>query len=315
MKRIFILAFTLLLICNVWGIKVGVVVEFPDGKLWYRCLNVEENEDGYRLMEKTGLNLEWSYYNTLGHALCKIENTGCPASNCFCNDKYWNFYTAGIGDREWRYSSVGFDGGSSCNEHYCAKYGDLLGFAYGGFGTKPKFFEFRDVCRSNKRRKNEFNVIFNNSASINEIININVSDKRDGKGIKNAIVEVFEGLPGISKIIFSGKTDKNGSVSFSINREGKYKIRIITNNKYTPVQKILDLYVYKKAITTTTSTVTTTTESTITTTSTVTTTTLTTTKETGNNEIVGMITTFQSAGILFTILLFLLLVVLRILFK
>ncbi len=150
MKRIFILAFTLLLICNVWGIKVGVVVEFPDGKLWYRCLNVEENEDGYRLMEKTGLNLEWSYYNTLGHALCKIENTGCPASNCFCNDKYWNFYTASIGDREWIYSSVGFDGGSSCNEHYCAKYGDLLGFAYGGFGTKPKFFEFRDVCRDDK---------------------------------------------------------------------------------------------------------------------------------------------------------------------
>ncbi len=151
-KRI-ILMFMLLFILvvgDIYAIRVGIVVTFPNNYTFTQCVNVPENIDGYEIMQKTDLSLEWSYHNAFGHSLCRIFDTGCPASNCFCNDKYWNFYTAGIGDREWRYSSVGFDGGSSCNEHYCAKDGDLLGFAYGGFGTKPKFFEFRDVCRDNK---------------------------------------------------------------------------------------------------------------------------------------------------------------------
>jgi len=49
---------------------------------------------------------------------------------------------------EWTYSAVGFDGGASCAEHYCAGEGEMLGFAYGSYGTAPTEYSFDDVCCS-----------------------------------------------------------------------------------------------------------------------------------------------------------------------
>lgn len=136
----------ILLVGNVDAVRVGVVVEFPDADVFTKCLSVDEDTNGYDVMQETGLDIGWSDPSEYGHAMCRIEDIGCPSSNCWCEyPSYWNFYIKS-GDDSWSYSPVGFDGGESCSEHYCAKEEDVLGFAYGGYGTEPSDIPFADVC-------------------------------------------------------------------------------------------------------------------------------------------------------------------------
>lgn len=129
------------------AIDVGFVIQYPDGTVDRGCLNLPEDDNGYNLLAATGINLTWHDSGpALGHGLCAIDGVGCPQENCWCTDKYWGFYIRKTGEADWTYSAVGFDGGTSCSEHYCAKEGDVVGFAYGAYGTKPQSFSFSDVC-------------------------------------------------------------------------------------------------------------------------------------------------------------------------
>ena len=40
-----------------------------------------------------------------------------------------------------------FDGGNSCDEHYCAEDGDVIGLAFGPDGTEPASTKYDDVCQ------------------------------------------------------------------------------------------------------------------------------------------------------------------------
>jgi hypothetical protein len=147
-KMIFGIALMLFCMNAAAAINVGFVIQYPDGSVDRGCLNPPEDENGYMVLESTGINLTWHDSGAaLGHGLCAIDGVGCPQENCWCTDKYWGFYIRRAGETDWTYSAVGFDGGNSCNEHYCAKEGDAVGFAYGTFGTKPLSFSFSDVCR------------------------------------------------------------------------------------------------------------------------------------------------------------------------
>jgi hypothetical protein len=138
--------FAILFLCaSAAATQVGVVVEYPDGRIFSTCLAAEEDADGYALLEETGLGFNWSISELYGHGLCGIEDVGCSAEDCWCTDKYWGFYVK-KGDGPWEYSAVGFDGGATCQEHYCAKDGDLVGLAYGAYGTKPAEKTFEEVC-------------------------------------------------------------------------------------------------------------------------------------------------------------------------
>ena len=156
-KKALILLLVGILACSASAINVGVVVEFSDSD-YTECVSVSEGADGYEVLQETALDIEWDYYDALfGHSLCGIEDTGCSSSSCWCGgDSYWGFLMKSSGDSSWTYSPVGFDGGDSCwngeltswDGHYCAEANDLIGVAWGPYGTQPENYEFHEVCLS-----------------------------------------------------------------------------------------------------------------------------------------------------------------------
>jgi hypothetical protein len=147
MKAYSTLLILLMLASSAAAISVGFAIQYPDGTVDKGCLNLPEDADGYTTLQNTSINLTWHDSGpALGRGLCAIDGVGCPAENCWCTNKYWGFYIRNLGESDWTYSPVGFDGGTSCGEHYCAKEGDVLGFAYGEYGTKPGLVSFDEVC-------------------------------------------------------------------------------------------------------------------------------------------------------------------------
>ena len=155
-KTVLILLIMALLTYPAAGTRVGVVVRYSSGSEFTQCVSVDEGADGYEVLQETSLDIEWDYYDALfGHSLCKIEDTGCPSSNCWCGgDSYWGLMMQSYGEHDWTYLPVGFDGGSSCwngelsswDGHCCAESGDLIAVAYGPYGTQPSSYDFDDIC-------------------------------------------------------------------------------------------------------------------------------------------------------------------------
>lgn len=166
--------------------RVGVVVDLP-GQVYTKCVTVAEDADAYEVLGETDLDLTWKYYSfSLGHGLCKIEDVGCPSSNCFCDStKYWGFYTKKHSETTWSYSPVGFDGGASCSEHYCAENGDIIGLAYGVYGTTPTEKTFSDICCSLPGDEKPCNTI-----TITEVIDY-IGKWRDGKATLREIIDLI----------------------------------------------------------------------------------------------------------------------------
>lgn len=148
--------FLIFLVNSANSAQVGVVVEFPDKSIVKKCVDIADNSSGYDVMQSTGLSIDWSIPGQYGHALCGINGIGDAVSGAACawGSKYWGFYIKGFNDENWTYSPVGHDGGYYCwngdyisyEGHYCAKDKDMLGYAYGEYGTIPPIYKFKDVC-------------------------------------------------------------------------------------------------------------------------------------------------------------------------
>ena len=141
----------ILLSCQVFAARMGLVAIFPDGNIYKKCLNVENGASGYDILEQSGLSITWSPSIRYGHQLCAINGIGCPKDNCNCNQKsnYWNFFLKRIGYSDWEYPDSiesRFDAGSTCQEHYCARDGDMLGLKYTFYRDTPFPFKFSDIC-------------------------------------------------------------------------------------------------------------------------------------------------------------------------
>ena len=72
--------------------QVGLVVTFPDGKTQTEVVTVPAAAttlDALRASKLSVVTTEGSF----GTSLCKINDTGCPADNCFCDPaKFWAYY-------------------------------------------------------------------------------------------------------------------------------------------------------------------------------------------------------------------------------
>ena len=144
-KIILVLAF---LLCAglVSGANVCVVVDYKNGNVDSECVDVEDNADGYEVLEATSFDIEWKDWGALlGHSLCKINGVGRDADNCFgeIGDPYWNFNI--VEDGKWSHALVGFDGTGGCSVHYCAKDEDIIGFSWGTSGAKPEMLKIKDL--------------------------------------------------------------------------------------------------------------------------------------------------------------------------
>ncbi|MBN2517582.1 MAG: hypothetical protein JXB14_01935 [Candidatus Altiarchaeota archaeon] len=154
-RLIFVFAVSYMLVSV--NASVGVVVELPNGTVLTKCVDVANGKSAYDVLQKTRFAIGWGGPHSLyGHALCEIEGFGSEPTPDGCAppwDNYWGFQLALSGASSWSYSPVGFDQGgcwnrdfSSFDGHYCAMEGDVLGFAYGSFGTIPSFHSFRELC-------------------------------------------------------------------------------------------------------------------------------------------------------------------------
>jgi hypothetical protein len=127
--------------------RVAVIISQPDGGTYQKCISVARLANAYDVLEETGKDITWSSPGPWGHGLCAIGDTGCEAKNCFCDQvNSWRFYVKQWSSESWTMSMKSFDGGSNCEEHYCAQDGDVIGFAYGPDGTEPASFVYDDIC-------------------------------------------------------------------------------------------------------------------------------------------------------------------------
>ena len=126
--------------------RAGLVVTLEDGTAVTRCVEFTEDEiNGLELVNRSGLAVETGTA-AFGTSVCRIEETGCPGSDCFCQCKggdcvYWSYWH--LGDDGWQYSQAGAG-------IYQAKNGAVDGWTWGP-GTpqdapEPPALTFDEIC-------------------------------------------------------------------------------------------------------------------------------------------------------------------------
>ncbi len=136
----------------IWGIdprvgaqspnRVGLVVQFGDGRTITRCVEFTEAEiSGYDVLARSGLSVIASASSGIGTAICQIEGEGCPAENCFCKCRgatctYWSYWH--LDGAAWRYSNLGAS-------NYRVGNGQVEGWRWGN-ESPPPVIPFDQIC-------------------------------------------------------------------------------------------------------------------------------------------------------------------------
>jgi hypothetical protein len=112
--------------------RVGLVVGFGDGTFITRCVTFTEAEiSGYEALMRSGMEIAAN-----GGAVCRIDETGCPAADCFCAiPYYWSYWH--LMDGTWQYSGSGADS-------YTVQDGDIEGWNWGA--EPPSTLSFYQIC-------------------------------------------------------------------------------------------------------------------------------------------------------------------------
>lgn len=87
--------------------QIGLIVQFDDETINTFCISFTgDSLSGYDVLQKSGLNI-LAAFDPIGAAICKIENTGCPTDNCFCQSppNYWSYWH--LLNNQWEYSQRG----------------------------------------------------------------------------------------------------------------------------------------------------------------------------------------------------------------
>lgn len=148
------LTFTLILLLIGLGTSVsaqepnraGLVVTLEDGTAVTRCIEFTEDEiNGLELLNRSGLAVETGAAS-FGASVCRVEETGCPGNDCFCQCKggnclYWSYWH--LRDDGWQYSQAGAG-------IYQVKNGAVEGWTWGP-GTpqdapEPPAVTFDEIC-------------------------------------------------------------------------------------------------------------------------------------------------------------------------
>lgn len=131
------------------GGQVALVVRLSDDQVETRCVAFEEDQiTGYEALRRSGLQID-AGFNVQGGTICRIENVGCPAEDCFCQCQggaecvYWSYWQQVNG--EWQYASLGASTRLISD-------GDVEGWSWGpgtvAEATEPPNFSFEQVCNS-----------------------------------------------------------------------------------------------------------------------------------------------------------------------
>ena len=144
LRLFFFLAFSIVMLLGIRYVdaaasnRAAIVVQFDDGTTETRCVNFDEQSiTGYELLERSSLSIIASF-ESQGAAICKIEDVGCPANDCFCQSPpdYWSYWQ--LENDQWAYSP---QGSSSTQLHD----GDVDGWTWGA-GLPPDVIPFDQIC-------------------------------------------------------------------------------------------------------------------------------------------------------------------------
>jgi hypothetical protein len=120
--------------------RVGLVVAYGDGTVVEQCISFSTDKiTGLEALQAAGLPLEIDY-SSIGAAVCKIGNVGCPADNCFCDSppNFWSYWH--LKDGNWAFSQLGA-GISRVSD------GDVEGWIWGpGQSNPPDQVSFNQIC-------------------------------------------------------------------------------------------------------------------------------------------------------------------------
>lgn len=111
--------------------RAALVIDYGMGVVDTLCVEFEETGiSGLELIDRSGLSLIYGTDSDTG-AICNIEGTGCPATNCFCacggsDCIYWSYWLRI--DNSWLYSPSGA-GGNHCARWRYSRLGMGLGCA------------------------------------------------------------------------------------------------------------------------------------------------------------------------------------------
>jgi hypothetical protein len=121
--------------------RVALVVAYGNGVVDTRCVSFSENEiTGYDVLQYADLPLEVSY-SSMGAAICKIGNVGCPADDCFCDSppNFWSYWH--LKDGKWAFSQLGAS-------NYRVSNGAVEGWIWGkGLSNPPDLITFDEICK------------------------------------------------------------------------------------------------------------------------------------------------------------------------
>lgn len=119
--------------------RVGLMVQFGDGRVETRCISFTEDEiTGIEVLQRSGLDLGVDY-NNVGAAVCSIDGAGCPTHDCLTcdpNDHYWSYWRREADG--WRYATRGAAGQT-------VRDGDVEGWRWGA-GDPPGHTTFAAIC-------------------------------------------------------------------------------------------------------------------------------------------------------------------------
>lgn len=91
--------------------QAGIVVIHEDGFIQTACVTFSEASiTGSELLNRSGLSVERDV-SGLGEMVCRIEETGCPGTDCLCQCQggdacvYWSYWH--LTGEGWEYSAAG----------------------------------------------------------------------------------------------------------------------------------------------------------------------------------------------------------------
>lgn len=130
------------------GNQAGIVVIHEDGLIQTACVTFsEESISGSELLNRSGLNIERDV-SGLGELVCRIEETGCPATDCFCQCQggeecvYWSYWHQTA--EGWQYSPAG-------SGMYQVNNGAIDGWVWGagnsGSAPEPPPITLAEICQ------------------------------------------------------------------------------------------------------------------------------------------------------------------------
>jgi Prenyltransferase and squalene oxidase repeat len=118
--------------------RAGLVVFYGGDSFFTKCISFTGSTmSGMELLGQSGLHVETATNPSQGTAVCKIENTGSSASDCFGSmPDYWSYWQ--LAPSGWEYSATGADMSQ-------VQDGGVNAWSW-GTGNPPPVITYQNIC-------------------------------------------------------------------------------------------------------------------------------------------------------------------------